>query len=33
MEILINDIKENYDIPEVSGQITNFPWRNDKEFL
>lgn len=33
LELILNDPKENYDIPEVSGQITNFPWRNDEDFI
>lgn len=33
IEILINKIDREYDIPQISGQISNFPWRNDKDFL
>ncbi|MGN9163775.1 VanW family protein [Tissierellaceae bacterium HCP3S3_D8] len=33
MKILIDKIDQNYDIPEVSGQISNFPWRNNEKFL
>jgi hypothetical protein len=33
VEFIINTIKDRYDIPEVSGEVTNMPWRNDKEFL
>ena len=32
-EIISSDIKENYDIPEISGSVTNMPWKNDKDFL
>lgn len=33
LNILLNETKENYDIPEVSGEVSNFPWRNDEDFL
>lgn len=33
LEFILNDPKENYDVPEVSGQITNLPWRNDDDFI
>lgn len=33
IEFLLNDTKENYDIPEISGPVENLPWRNDKDFL
>ncbi|MBU5312260.1 VanW family protein [Tissierella carlieri] len=32
-EFMINKRNERYDIPEVSGEVSNMPWRNDKEFL
>ena len=31
--ILLNETIENYDIPEVSGEVDNLPWRNDEDFL
>ena len=31
--IILNSINENYDIPDVSGIVTNMPWRNDEDFL
>lgn len=33
LEILLNNVYNNYDIPETSGPISNFPWRNDSDFL
>ena len=33
LEILLNNVYDNYDIPETSGPIDNFPWRNDPAFL
>lgn len=33
IKIIINKIENNYDIPEVSGEIVHFPWRNDSRFL
>lgn len=33
LPILLDEVKDNYDIPEVSGEIFNFPWRNDEDFL
>lgn len=32
-EIISSVIKENYDIPEISGSVTNMPWKNDEDFL
>ena len=32
-EILLNNVYDNYDIPETSGPVTNLPWRNDLDFL
>lgn len=33
IEYMINIRNDNYDIPEVSGEISNMPWKNDKDFL
>ena len=33
VEFIINKIKDRYDIPEASSEVSNMPWRNDKEFL
>lgn len=33
IEYLINKRDERYDIPEISGEVYNMPWRNDKDFL
>ena len=33
LDILLDETKKNYDIPEVSGVVDNFPWRNDADFL
>lgn len=33
IEYIINDVKHNYEIPELSSQIYNLPWRNDIDFL
>ena len=33
IEYILNDVNDNYGIPDVSSQIENFPWRNDKDFL
>lgn len=33
IEYITNQVNDNYDIPEVSSQIYNFPWRNDEDFL
>ena len=33
MKILLNDINKDYDIPEESSEVSNLPWRNDKQFL
>jgi len=33
LKIIINRRNDRYDMPEVSGQVYNMPWRNDKDFL
>lgn len=33
IDIILDKTKDNYDLPEVSGPVTNMPWRNDKHFL
>lgn len=33
VEFQINKRDNNYDIPEISGQVNNLPWKNDKDFL
>lgn len=33
LEILLNNGYDNYDVPEISGSVNNFPWRNDFDFL
>ena len=33
LEIIINDISDNYDIPEASSQVHNLPWRNNLDFI
>ena len=33
IEYIINDVNDNYDMPEVSQEIHNLPWRNDEDFL
>ncbi len=33
VDILLDNVKDNYDIPDVSGPIDNFPWKNDLDFL
>ncbi|WP_353093283.1 VanW family protein [Tissierella praeacuta] len=32
-ELMINKRDNRYDIPEISGQVNNMPWRNDADFL
>ena len=32
-KIILDSIYDNYHIPEVSGSVSNFPWRNDDDFL
>lgn len=33
LDILLNNINDNYDMPEISAEINNLPWRNDLDFL
>jgi len=33
VELIISNRNDNYDIPEISGEVSNMPWRNDKDFL
>jgi len=33
VEFKINKRDVNYDIPQVSGQVYNLPWKNDEDFL
>lgn len=33
IEFMINKRNDRYDIPEKSGEVSNMPWRNDKDFL
>lgn len=33
IEFKLDNIGDNYDIPEVSSQVYNLPWRNDESFL
>lgn len=33
LEVLLNNVYENYDIPDTSGPVDNLPWRNNKDFL
>lgn len=33
LNILINNVYDNYDIPDKSGAVDNLPWRNNKDFL
>ena len=33
LNIIMNNIYDNYDIPDISGEVTNLPWRNNKDFL
>lgn len=33
LKIIINKRNDRYDVPEVSGQVFNMPWRNDPDFL
>ncbi len=32
-EFMINKRDNRYDVPDKSGEVSNMPWRNDKEFL
>lgn len=33
MDVLLDNIELNYDIPEKSSEVYSLPWRNDKDFL
>ena len=33
IDILLDNVKSNYDIPKESGKIYNLPWINDEDFL
>lgn len=33
LEIILNKVHNDYDTPEVSGEVFNLPWRNDYRFL
>lgn len=33
IEVLLNDVNDNYDTPEISGEVDNLPWRNHERFL
>lgn len=33
IEYKLNKVNSNYDIPEISSQVYNLPWRNNDEFL
>ena len=33
LKILINNVHDHYDIPEISAPVNNLPWRNDADFL
>src|SRR5699024_4106265 len=33
LEFLINSRDDRYDLPEISAQVYNMPWKNDKDFL
>lgn len=33
IEFKTNKVIGNFDIPEISGPVTNLPWRNNKDFL
>lgn len=33
VEYKINKRDKNYDMPEISGQVDNLPWKNDEDFL
>lgn len=32
-EIILDNVDNNFDLPVVSGQVTNLPWKNNKDFL
>ena len=33
IQFIINKRDNNYDNPEISGEVNNMPWKNDKDFL
>ncbi|MDR7856667.1 VanW family protein [Tissierella sp.] len=33
VEYQLNKRDNNYDIPTISGEVTNMPWKNDSDFL
>lgn len=33
IDVLLDNIESNYDIPDKSGKVKNLPWRNDEDFL
>ncbi|MCK9443641.1 MAG: VanW family protein [Tissierellaceae bacterium] len=33
IEFILNKDNDNFDIPEISSQINNMPWKNDEDFL
>lgn len=33
IDMLLDNVESNYDIPDKSGEIENLPWRNDEDFL
>lgn len=33
LKIIVNNVYDNYDIPDISGKVSNLPWRNNKDFL
>lgn len=33
LKIIMNNVYDNYDIPDTSGKVSNLPWRNNKDFL
>lgn len=33
IDILLDNVNDNYDIPHISGSVDNFPWKNEEDFL
>lgn len=33
LEIILNTIDKEYDMPQISGPVYNLPWRNDDDFI
>ena len=33
VEIILNTVKDDYDIPDISGPVVNMPWKNDLDFI